>query len=381
MDDLYNARQNHERLEAQSIAKGDKMKRILVTGSGGPAGINFIMSLRIAPEKTLIIGTEANQYFIHLSPSDKKYLVPKANQLGYINRIKEIIKKEEAEFLHPQPDVEVAVASENREKLETRLFLPSRETVKKCQDKLESTKTWSENQVPVAKVVELNEESDIDNALEKLGTPIWIRARHGAGGRGSTLAYDKKTASAWITYWKARNVGWQFIAQENLPGKNIGFHSLWKDGELITSMARERIEYIYPYLAPSGVTGTPTVQKTVHDENVNKIGTRAVKSIDAKFNGIACVDLKENHKGVPCVTEINPGRMFTTSFFFSYASKILRKDYYANIPYLYVKLAYEESLPDIPKYNTLPEDIYWIRHIDAPARLVKGGKIIGEMYH
>ncbi len=92
------------------------------------------------------------------------------------------------------------------------------------------------------------------------------------------------------------------------------------------------------------------------------------------------MDLKENKDGVPCVTEINAGRMFTTSFFFSYASKILRTDYYANIPYLYVKLAFKEGIPNISKYNTLPENIYWIRHIDASARLVRDGKVIGEMY-
>ncbi len=125
----------------------------------------------------------------------------------------------------------------------------------------------------------------------------------------------------------------------------------------------------------------PAVQKTVHDEQINKIGTEAVLAIDPDFNGIACVDLKENSEGVPCVTEINAGRMFTTSYFFSYASKILRKDYYANIPYLYVKLAFKETVPNnIPKYNVLPENVYWIRHMDAPAKLVKDGKVIGEMY-
>jgi carbamoyl-phosphate synthase large subunit len=145
-------------------------------------------------------------------------------------------------------------------------------------------------------------------------------------------------------------------------------------------MARERLEYIYPHLAPSGVTGTPAVQRTIHDENVNKIATEAVLAIDPNFSGIACVDLKEDKEGVPCVTEINAARMFTTSFFFSYASKVLRKDYYANFPYLYVRLAFKESIPEIPKYNILPENIYWIRHIDAPAKLVKDGKVIGEMY-
>jgi carbamoylphosphate synthase large subunit len=361
--------------------EGDKMKKILVTGVGGPAGINFVMSLRIAPERIFIVGTEANKYFIYSASVDKRYLLPKATEVDYIDRLNEIIRKENVKFIHPQPDIEVAIISENREKLEANVFLSSKEAVCKCQDKLESMRIWQKNDIPVARFIELCKESDIDKAFEEFGGPIWIRARHGAGGKGTTPAYNKETALSWIRYWKSRNVKWEFIAQEYLPGRNIGFHSLWKDGELITSMARERVEYIYPNLAPSGVTGTPSVQKTIHDNTVNDVGTKAVLSIDPNFNGIACVDLKENKEGKPCVTEINAGRMFTTSFFFSYASKILRKDHYANIPYLYVKLAFKENIPNIPKYNILPEDIYWIRHIDMPAKLVKDGKVIGEMYH
>ena len=356
------------------------MKKILVTGAGGPAGLNFVMSLRIAPEKMFIVGTEANEYFARLASTDKCYLVPEATEDNYVDELNRVVRKEKIEFVHAQPDVEVAVISENREKLEANVFLPSKEGIRTCQDKLESARLWQRNGVPVARFMELQDESDVDKAFEEFGSPIWIRARYGAGGRGSTPACNKETALSWIGYWRSRNMDWEFIAQEHLPGRNIGFHSLWKDGELVTSMARERLEYIYPHLAPSGITGTPSVQRTIHDKAVNEIGTKAVLSIDPNFNGIACVDLKENKDGVPCVTEINAGRMFTTSFFFSYASKILHKHYYANIPYLYVKLALKESIPNIPKYNTLPENIYWIRHIDASARLVKDGKVIGEMY-
>ncbi|MEM3642225.1 MAG: hypothetical protein QXH37_09925, partial [Candidatus Bathyarchaeia archaeon] len=301
------------------------MKRIVATGAGGPAGINFVMSLRIAPERIFIVGTEASEYFIYLAPTDIKYLVPKAEEEGYIDKLNEIIRKEKVDFLHAQTDVEVAIVSENREKLEANVFLPSKNTVKVCQDKFESAKIWIKKNVPVARTMELHSEKDIEKAFEEFGNPIWIRARHGAGGRGSTPAYNKKMALSWINYWKARGVNWEFIAQEHLPGRNIGFHSLWKDGELVTSMARERLEYIYPHLAPSGITGTPAVQKTLHDDTVNRIATEAVLAIDPKFNGIACVDLKDNRNGVPCVTEINAARMFTTSFFFSYASKVFRK--------------------------------------------------------
>lgn len=356
------------------------MKRVLVTGAGGPAGINFVMSLRICPEKMFLVGTEADPYFVHLVPTDEKFLVPRSDEADYIDKLNDIIRRERVEFVHPQPDSEVAVVSDKRDRLEAKVFLPSRKAVCTCQDKLESARLWRKSDVPVARFLELRGESDIDKAFEEFGVPLWVRARHGAGGRGSTLADNKETAFSWTRYWKSRRMGWGFIAQEYLPGRNIGFHSLWKDGELVTSMARERIKYIYPTLAPSGVTGTPSVQRTIHDKTVNEIGTKAALAVDPNFNGIACVDLKENRNGEPCVTEINPGRMFTTSFFFSYASKMLRRDYYGNIPYLYVKLAFKETIPNMPKYNILPEDIYWIRHIDAPAKLVKDGKVIGEMF-
>lgn len=356
------------------------MKRVLVTGAGGPAGINFVKSLQLIPEKTLVSGTEASEYYLHLIPTSKRYLVPKAKEPSYIERLNEIIHKERIDFLHPQPDVEVEVVSENREKIKTKTFLPSKKTVKVCQDKLESAKIWKQKNVPAAKTFLLQKKGDIERAMQKLGSSIWIRARHGAGGKGSTPIKNRETAFSWIEYWKSRNVNWEFIAQEHLPGRNIGFHSLWKEGKLVVSMARERLQYIYPHLSPSGIMGTPAVQRTVHDDKINRIGVEAVLAIDSNFNGIACVDMKENAEGVPCVTEINPGRMFTTSFFFSYASKIIRNDYFANIPYLYTKLAFREKLPDIPQYNVLPEEVYWIRHMDAPARLIRDNKSLGAMY-
>lgn len=356
------------------------VKKVLITGAGGPAGINFTKSLKIIPEKVFLVGTEANQYYIRLAATDKKYIVPKATASDYIDKLNEIIIKEKIEFVHPQPDIEVAVLSEKREKLKASTFLPSKEAIKICQNKFESVKIWKQKGLSVPNTMEIKNTSDVEKAFEQLGNPIWIRAKHGAGGTGSTPCYKKETAVSWINYWKSRGKDWEFIAQEYCAGRNIGFHSLWKNGELITSMARVRVQYFYPHLAPSGITGTPSVQKTIHDEKVNAIGTEAVLAIDSNFNGIACVDLKENNQGIPCPTEINAGRMFTTSFFFSYASKILNHNYFANIPYLYLKLAYKETLPEIPKHNILPEGLYWIRHIDAPARLLKDGKVLGAMY-
>ncbi|MCW3980256.1 MAG: ATP-grasp domain-containing protein [Candidatus Bathyarchaeota archaeon] len=355
-------------------------KRILITGAGGPAGVNFTLSLKLAQEKMTLVGTEANEHYSTLAATDEVYVIPDAEAPNYVERINELVERENIEFVHPQPDIEVLAISENRERIQAKTFLPSKETVRICQDKLNSAEIWRRRGIPVARTLELNSKADVEKAFTELGTPLWIRARRGAGGKGSTPADNPETALSWINYWKSRHHNWGFIAQEHLQGRNIGFHSIWKEGELVTSMTRERLQYIYPNLAPSGVTGTPSVQRTIHDPRANKTGTEAVLAIDSSFTGIACVDLKENSDSIPYITEINPGRMFTTSFFFSYASKKLLNNYNANFPYLYVLLAYKEALPTMAKYNILPKDLYWIRHIDAPAKLLKDGKTIGTMY-
>ena len=40
------------------------MKKILVTGSGGIGGVNFVRALRVIDEKFFIVGTDFNQYHL-----------------------------------------------------------------------------------------------------------------------------------------------------------------------------------------------------------------------------------------------------------------------------------------------------------------------------
>jgi biotin carboxylase len=342
------------------------MKRIIITGSGGPAGINFINSLRDAPEKMHLIGTDINKFHLEWPNVDERYLIPRFDEPNYIEKLNELIEKTKAEMVHPQPDGEVRVISENREKINAITFLPDKKTIRICQDKFECGKIWKRAGLHTFESILIENEEDLIKAENTFGYPYWLRATVGFSSRGSTPVENMEVAKAWLNYWKARNVGWKFVAQEYLPGKNIAFQSLWKDGEIVVSQARERLEYIYPNLAPSGVTNTPVVAVTINREDVNNIATEAILSIDKNATGIFCVDLKEDKNGVPIPTEINAGRFFTTSYFFTKAG--------INMPYYYVKLAYKEKIPNLPKYNALPEGLYWIRHIDAPAILVREGE-------
>jgi hypothetical protein len=157
------------------------------------------------------------------------------------------------------------------------------------------------------------------------------------------------------------------MASEFLPGREFAWQSLWQDGQLITSQARERIEYVFGELTPSGQSSSPSVARTVSRDDVNEAGERAVRAASGRPHGIYCADMKENATGQPLVTEINAGRFFTTSNFFAHAG--------LNMPDMYVRLGLGEKLMSRPeRYNPLPDDLYWVRMIDMGFALVPGGR-------
>lgn len=352
------------------MASHVSVKRILVTGAGGPASINFVASLRLAPEDFFIVGVDTNKYRLELPEVDRRYLVPSNEDPRYIDVLNQIISENDIGLLHPQPDAEVKFISDNREKIQTRVCLPKKKVVNICQDKLLSAQIWQQNNIPVPETIALDTHDDFIRASMQLGFPFWMRATHGAGARGSTLVENPHVGLSWWRYWRARGVKWQFMMQEYLPGQNIAFQSVWNNGEIVCSQARERIEYIYPHLAPSGITGTPAVAKTIVDHAVNNIATQAIKLIAPNATGIFCIDLKRNKQDVSCPTEINAGRFFTTSLFFTQAG--------VNMPYIYVKIALGESVTGVLQYDAIDEGVYWIRHMDAEPRLIKEGEWSSE---
>ena len=100
---------------------------------------------------------------------------------------------------------------------------------------------------------------------------------------------------------------------------------------------------------------------------VNEVCMRGSKQgKNTRFENACVVVAKENKDGVACVTEVNCGRFFTTSNFFTAAG--------SNMPYYHIKLAFGEELPKLSKYNCIPENTYWIRMVDMGCKLVKEGE-------
>lgn len=348
------------------------MARVLITGAGGSAAFNFRDAISLAARGYEIVATDVQPYHLELIDAEQKYLVPKVSDPGYLDAMNRIIAAESIDFVHPQPDVEVAFLAEHHDQLNASTFLPPAHVVTLCHDKMRFNERLKASGVPVPEAVHITSQDDLRTALDELlavRPRVWLRAIRGAGSRASLPINSYYQGDAWIDYWRTfRGLDYgDFMASEFLPGAEFAWQSLWHHGTLITSQARERVEYVFGNLTPSGQSSSPSVAKTVNRDDVNKAGESAVRAVAEEPHGVFCVDLKESAAGNPLVTEINAGRFFTTSNFFAHAG--------LNMPDMYVQLGLGNELDELPPtYDPLPEDLYWVRMIDMGFRLVRSGK-------
>jgi carbamoyl-phosphate synthase large subunit len=347
------------------------MRRILVTGAGGAAAANFVHSLRLAAEPFYVVGSDTSKYHLELAPVDARYVLPPAEDPSYVDEVNALIEREELELVHPQPEQEVLVLARERARVEAATLLPSAEAVALCQDKAAFAAQMAEAGLPTPRFVRPESEESLREATASIldrRERAWVRAVRGAGARASLPVSSPDQAVAWVRYWsETRGLATKdFMVSEFLPGGEFAFQSLWLEGELVTSAARERLEYVFGHLMPSGQSSSPSVARTVHRTDVNELATQAVQAVDPRATGVFCVDLKEDEDGRPLVTEINAGRFFTTSNFLAEAG--------ANMPYEYVRLALGERPDGLPRYDAVEADLYWIRMIDMGYKLVREGQ-------
>ncbi len=347
-----------------------KIKRIIVTGAGGSAAHNFIESLRLAGEKFYIVGTDVNKYHMPLSGADLYYQIPQADSPQYIPTLNQLVTKENIAFIHPQPDVEVHCLAANRRKIKARLFLPAIKTIDLCQDKIKFNQVIKQAGIETPESFQVKSPAALKygfQALKKNHEKIWIRAIRGAGSKAALPVTKLAHAQAWIQYWiDLKGLAWSdFMIAEYLPGREYAFQSLWSRGRLLMSQARERLQYLFGNIMPSGQTSTPSLARTVNNQAVNQTAYRAIQAVDRRAHGIFCVDLKENQHGQPCVTEVNAGRFFTTSNFFTQAGM--------NMPYYYIQLGFGEKLDftQFKKFDNLAPNIYWSRMVDMGYKMFK----------
>ena len=340
------------------------MRKIIVLGAGGSASTNYVRSLRLAPEKFYLIGTDSSKFYLQRAETDERHYIPRADDPNYIPTLNDLISKTKAEFIHAQNDVEVATISEQRAMLNIRTFLPSLLTVYPCQNKWVSRQVWKAAGFNHPNTFLLINPEDLDKAFQFKNTEyVWVRDIKGAGGKGSLKTKSYKEVLDWVNY----NNGWgHYTLAEYLSERSTTFTTIWKEGLLIAAQGRKRLYWELGPAFISGVSGATGGGAVDNDPIVADMAIKAILAVDPSPHGIFSVDLTYGQDGLPYPTEINIGRFFTTHYFFAKAG--------FNMAYIYTKIGLGGKVP-VQKINPLKEGLVWIRGMDFEPILTTMEKI------
>lgn len=322
-------------------------------GAGGPAGVNVCRALHAAGHD--VIGADGNPaHLVWAEPHCAETVVAATPTLILIDELR-------PDAIVAQPEQAVLDLAEHQDAIPG-LAMPRAATVRACDDKQVTGAIWAaaglKRQQPYG-FTPCETEPIPDHlhlAADRFGLPFWLRATRGAGARGATLVEDLRTGFHWIRYWQTRGAEWDWLCDEYLPGREFCWTSLWQHGELVAAFTRERLEWIYPHLAPSGRTGTPAIARVVHDPDVARVARAAVLAVDKVPHGIMAVDLVHDTDGIPRPTEINAGRWPTTSPLYSEIG--------VNMPDLHVRIAAGEHVDPVGE-DIYPAGVTLSRHIDC----------------
>lgn len=288
------------------------MKRILITGVGGPTPRSFAQALRKYSKYSSyhIVGTDSNKYALGLYMSNlfnSTYLVPRASDPAYWPAIEEIVRKENIEHAVILPEVEVLEWAKRKldHELPCSTLLPDYRLAEKLVDKAYVADILTpENLAP--KSYSIDRSDDIDELSLELPFPFWIRSAFGSSGLGSLKISSLEELKNWMHINPRVE---KFQVSEFLPGRNLGCKMLYHNGELLRSAIAERVNYIMSKVAPSGITGNTAFGRLVNDENAFQAAKRAMElffeATNTRPHGFFTVDFKEDGDGKPMITEVN----------------------------------------------------------------------------
>lgn len=266
----------------------NKPLNILVTGVGGPAGINSCRLLKQESNVT-IIGADidplsAGKFFTH-----EFILSPRVSDVTlYVQWLQKIIIDKAIDIIIPTVHEELVVLDSVRDSLSCAVILSSHESIR-CGDDKFVCYEWASQHLPdnVAKTTTLNDWSLNWSNQETQ----FIKPRQGRGARGCLTALKTD-----IAHLQTQANGIDILVMELLPGTEWtvdAYRSV--TGEMVYVVPRERI----------GLAGGISIKgKTVKNELVGSLTKKMCELLDCR--GPVCIQWKADAAGVPRLLEINP---------------------------------------------------------------------------
>ncbi len=343
------------------------IRRVLLPGAGTGASNNLIRSLRADYPGLVVVGVHADRFTLRNSKANRNYLLPQPGHPRFVEGLRTVAEREEIDLLMPNTDADVRLASDLRDVLPCRVFLPSKTVIERCRDSYALSQFLAGRDVAVPATVAVSDLASLESIFARLEPtrPAWCQIRDPDVAHGAAPVDTPEAARAWIGYWE-RMCGVaaaRFTVAEYLPGRDFACQSLWKDGRLVLIKTVERLAYLGGDSRVGGTSSIVSLTKTVDEPRVEETCIRAVRALDPDGSGAFSVELKENGAGVPCVTAIRAGRFMAMMHFFDFTGT-------HNMSATYVRLALDE-----------PVDISDPRDVAEESYLVHGVDILPAMFH
>ena len=335
-------------------------RRLLIMGAGSAGAENLIRSLRGADSSLVLLGCNDDRFVVRHSAADARYVVPPPGTPRFVPALRRLIRASRVDLVIPTIDRHVQALSDAREAFRGKVFLPAGRVVALCRDKYRLTTALHRHGVRAPTTFPVRGPRDADKIFARLGRPsrVWCRPRTGTCARGGAAVSTPNQARQWMAIWKTmQGVPISaFTIAEYLPGREILCQSLWHRGRMVLANTFERLAYFGADNIPSGVTSLSSLAKTVVEPGAVEVCRVAIAAIAPGTSGAFSVDLKEDARGRPHVTEINAGRFFMAMTAFD---RVLKH----NIALTYVRVALGEHVDFGDAYDAV-DDHYMVRDMD-----------------
>ncbi len=289
-----------------------EQKTVLVTACGSSIGLEVLRSLHEAALPIRVIGTEVSWWGKQVAQPycDQVLLLPRGDHPGYYDAIQKSISQYRVDLVFVNTEPELNAIVDRRDDFEVAMSCPPANGLQACLSKQVLHDRLAGHNLTASTVV-VRDRTDLEQAMDVLGSPFWLRCAEGPRGRGSIVVEHPDDGAFWMDYWRRREAGEDvWLAHEYLPGRNLNWTSIWLHGQLIAAACGERLKYFLSQVSVSGVTGNVSHCKLADSSEITPIASQAVRLADERPHGIYAVDLRENQRGEAKVTEINGRQAF-----------------------------------------------------------------------
>lgn len=164
------------------------MKKILVTGAGALLGQGILRSINFSKNSYFVVSADPDVRSTGHALANKCYTIPIATAPEYLERIEEIIKKEEIDIVFIGTDVELPIFSEKRGYLEgkyrVKIVVSDTKAIKIANDKWLTSEFLKENEFPYPISALTTNKEDIKRLICKADFPFIAKPVDGARSKG-----------------------------------------------------------------------------------------------------------------------------------------------------------------------------------------------------